>query len=190
MQEIKMVKLTTLKKNPNNPRIVKDDGFKKLKESLSGARGLDHFYARPCIVSTRTGEHIIIAGNTRFQAAIDLGWKEVPAVVLDGLTEEQEKEIIIRDNVQNGEWDWEILANEWESVQLNEWGCNVPAWLTQDIDDINIDPINADDQRKTDNGNITFEFTVEDGEQVTNALKKINNSKEKALWFLIFGENE
>lgn len=128
MQEIKMVKLNTIKKNPNNPRIVKDDGFKKLKESLSGTRGLDHFYARPCIVSTRTGEHIIIAGNTRYQAAKDLGWKEVPTVILEDLTEEQEKEIIIRDNVSNGEWDWEKLANEWDTEELSDWGVDVPSF--------------------------------------------------------------
>ena len=55
-------------KNKSNPRIIKDDGFKKLKESLNSDRGKDHFEARPCIISTRTGENIIIAGNTRYQA--------------------------------------------------------------------------------------------------------------------------
>lgn len=133
MQEIKMVKLNTIKKNPKNPRIVKDDGFKKLKDSLSGTRGLDHFYARPCIVSTRTGEHIIIAGNTRYQAAKDLGWKEVPVVILTDLTEEQEKEIIIRDNVSNGEWDWDMLSIQYDLEELQHFGVNM--FEAEELDD-------------------------------------------------------
>ena len=96
---------------------------------------MDHFYARPCIVSTRTGEHIIIAGNTRYQAAKDLGWKEVPVVILTDLTEEQEKEIIIRDNVSNGEWDWEKLANEWDTIKLTDFGIDdVEIFKKNDID--------------------------------------------------------
>ena len=120
------IALTELKKNPNNPRIIKDEGFKKLKESLKSKRGKDHFEARPCIVSTRTGENIIIAGNTRYQAAKDLGWEEVPTVILEDLTEAQEQEIIIRDNVSNGEWSYEILANEWDREKLEEWGVDLP----------------------------------------------------------------
>jgi site-specific DNA-methyltransferase (adenine-specific) len=125
-------KISELKKNPNNPRIVKDEGFKKLKASLSSSKGKEHFEARPCIVSTRTGENIIIAGNTRYQAAKDLGWQEVPVVIMEELTEEQEQEIIIRDNVTNGEWNWEQLANEWDSEKLAEWGVDLPEIETID----------------------------------------------------------
>ncbi len=126
------IKIEDLKKNPNNPRIIKDEGFKKLKESLQSSKGKEHFDARPCIVSTRTGENIIIAGNTRFQAAKELGWKEVPTVIMEGLTEEQEQEIIIRDNVSNGEWDWNALINEWDTEKLEEWGVTLPQKLQQE----------------------------------------------------------
>lgn len=115
-----------MKKNPKNPRIIKDNGFLKLKESLSSEKGKEHFEARPCIVSTRTGENIIIAGNTRYQAAKDLGWKEIPVVIMEGLTEDQENEIIVRDNVSNGEWDWGILTSEWDVKKLEEWGLDIP----------------------------------------------------------------
>lgn len=121
---VQYVGLSELSKNPKNPRLIKNEGFQKLKESLSSAKGKEHFEARPCIVSKRTG--YIIAGNTRFQAAKELGWAEVPVVFMD-LTEEQENEIIIRDNVSNGEWDWDILANEWDVDKLQEWGLDVPA---------------------------------------------------------------
>jgi len=118
--------IADMKKNPKNPRIIKDDGFLKLKESLESEKGKEHFEARPCIISTRTGEHIIIAGNTRYQAAKDLGWKEIPVVIMEGLTEDQENEIIIRDNVSNGEWDWGTLTSEWDVKKLEEWGLDIP----------------------------------------------------------------
>ena len=117
------VSVKKLKKNPSNPRIIKDKAFLQLKDSLLSDKGKEHFEARPCIVSKRTG--YIIAGNTRFQAAKELGWEEVPVVFMD-LTEEQENEITIRDNVSNGEWDWSMLANEWDSQKLIEWGLDVP----------------------------------------------------------------
>lgn len=125
------IKIEDLKKNPNNPRIIKDEGFNKLKESLQSSKGKEHFDARPCIVSTRTGENIIIAGNTRFQAAKELGWKEVPTVIMEGLTEDQENEIIIRDNVNNGDWDTAMLLN-WDREKLEEWGADV--FFENDID--------------------------------------------------------
>ena len=117
------VSVKKLKKNPSNPRIIKDKAFLQLKDSLLTDKGKEHFEARPCIVSKRTG--CIIAGNTRFQAAKELGWEEVPVVFMD-LTEDQENEIIIRDNVSNGEWDWDILANEWDMTDLHRWGVDVP----------------------------------------------------------------
>jgi len=145
------IALKELKKNPNNPRIIKDDGFKKLIESLKSKRGKDHFEARPCIVSTRTGENIIIAGNTRYQAAKDLGWEEVPTVILEDLTEAQEQEIIIRDNVSNGEWSYEILANEWDTAKLVEWGLDIPALEVVDPEVQEDDfEVPDEDQIKTD----------------------------------------
>jgi len=103
-----------------NPRAIKKHQFEKLLQSLKD--NLDYFEARPIILSNRTGELVIIAGNQRYHAAKELGYKEVPTFLMEGLTEEREKEIIIRDNVSNGEWDWEQLANSWEVEELQEWG--------------------------------------------------------------------
>ena len=113
-------RLTDLKKLPNNPRTIKKADFEKLKISIKNNE--DYFKARPLILSDRTGELVIIAGNQRYEAAKSLNMFEVPTYLLSGLTEEREKEIIIRDNVANGEWDWDLLANEWDTSDLREWG--------------------------------------------------------------------
>lgn len=107
----------------HNPRFIRDEDFKSLCKSLKD--NPDYFEARPIILSDRTGILVIIAGNMRVRAAIEIGMKKVPTVLLKGLTVEREQEIIIRDNVSNGSWDYDILANEWDKEQLIDWG--VPA---------------------------------------------------------------
>lgn len=144
------VPIHDLQVNKANPRVVRDVAFKKLKESLQGAKGKEMFEARPCIVSNRTGENIIIAGNTRYKAAKELKWQEVPAVIMEGLTEEQEQEIIIRDNITNGEWDWETLANEWDAVKLEEWGVDLPEMTELETEEVVEDDYEMPDEIKTD----------------------------------------
>lgn len=121
--EIIYRKLSGLKKLPNNPRIIKKEDMERLKTSVKN--NPDYFEARPLILSNRTGELVILAGNQRYEAAKALGLEEVPTVLLEGLTEEREKEIIIRDNVSNGDWDYDALANEFEIDDLEEWGAPV-----------------------------------------------------------------
>ena len=108
----------------NNPRIIKKDQFEKLKTSIKD--NPDYFEARPCILSNRTGVLVVIAGNQRLRASRELGLTEIPTVLLEGLDEDREAEIIARDNVENGEWDYDILANEWEIEKLNDWGVETP----------------------------------------------------------------
>lgn len=117
-------KLKDIKLLDRNPRTIRDDDFKKLVQSIEA--NPDYFEARPLILSDRTGELVIIAGNQRYRAAKELKLKEVPTFLIKDLTEEREKEIIIRDNVSNGQWDWEVLANEWDSEELEAWGLDVP----------------------------------------------------------------
>lgn len=104
----------------NNPRTIKKADFEKLKESIE--KNKEFFEARPIILSNRTGKLVVLGGNQRLRASRELGLKEVPTVLLEGLTEQQEREIVIRDNVSNGDWDMDILANEWEVEDLEEWG--------------------------------------------------------------------
>lgn len=108
----------------DNPRTIEGKDFKKLCQSLRD--NPEFFQARPIILSNRTGMLVAIAGNMRLRGAIEIGMKEVPTVLIPNLTEEQEKEIIIRDNVSNGKWDWDILSNEWDEEKLTEWGVDFP----------------------------------------------------------------
>jgi len=117
-------KLTELKKLAGNPRIIKDKQFKTLCDSIRD--NPDYFEARPLILSNRTGELVIIAGNMRYEAARAVKLAEVPTFLIEGLTEVREREIVVRDNISNGEWDMEALANEWNELPLSEWGVTIP----------------------------------------------------------------
>jgi ParB-like chromosome segregation protein Spo0J len=118
--QVKHVDIKSIKLNPNNPRLIKDDKFKKLVQSIKDfPEMLD---IRPIVVNQ---DMIILGGNMRYKACQEAGLKEIPIIVTD-LTEEQQREFLIKDNVSGGEWDWDILANEWEVEQLEEWGLDVP----------------------------------------------------------------
>ena len=117
--EIIYRKLEELKKLENNPRTISDEQLDKLKESIRN--NPDYFEARPIILSDRTGELIIIAGNQRYDACISLGMQQVPTVLIPNLTEERERELIIRDNVNNGQWDITKLF-DWDCNELLNWG--------------------------------------------------------------------
>jgi hypothetical protein len=115
-------KIEDLKKLDNNPRYITDDQLQKLKESIEW--NPDYFEARPIILSDRTDDLVIIAGNQRYEACVQLGLTEVPTFLISNLTEEREKEITIRDNVNNGQWDEELLK-VWDIDSLLNWGVNL-----------------------------------------------------------------
>lgn len=117
VQYIKINELTHLK---NNPRNITKQNMDKLVKSVKD--NPDYFETRPIICSDRTGNLVIIAGNQRLRAAKIIGLEEVPTVILHNLSEEKEREITIRDNVELGDWDYEILANEWDEEELRQWG--------------------------------------------------------------------
>lgn len=116
-------KLEELKKLENNPRTISSKDFQILVKSIQD--NPDYFEARPLLLSDRTGELVIIAGNQRYDAAKAIGLEEVPTYLLHGLTEEREREIVIRDNVNNGEWDMDKLAAEWSDLDLSDWGLDL-----------------------------------------------------------------
>jgi uncharacterized protein (DUF2164 family) len=113
-------KLSEVKLNPNNPRLIKDDNFKKLVQSIKDfPEMLD---IRPIVVNT---DMVILGGNMRFKACKEAGLKEVPIIVADNLTEEQQREFLIKDNASFGDYDWSLLS-EWDTEQLEQWGLEMP----------------------------------------------------------------
>jgi len=114
------VKISEVKNNPNNPRLIKDDKFKKLVQSLKDLPEMAE--VRPIVVNT---DMVVLGGNMRLKAMKEAGWKEVPVEVVDW-DEDKQKQFIIKDNVGFGDWDWEQLANEWDAEELNAWGLDVP----------------------------------------------------------------
>lgn len=137
---IQKAKLTEIKSNPNNPRIIKDDKFKKLVKSIQEfPEMLD---LRPIVVND---DMIVLGGNMRLKACKEAGLKEVSIIKASELTEEQQRAFIIKDNVGYGEWDWDILANEWDSEELVEWGLDV--WTQpMDINEMDERDINIEDE--------------------------------------------
>ena len=120
ISKIEYVPIWKVKNNPNNPRLVKDDKFKKLVKSIQEfPEMLDK---RPIIVNE---DMIVLGGNMRLKACNEAGLKEVPIIVTNW-TEEQQRQFIIKDNLGYGEWDWNMIANEWDENELNEWGLDIP----------------------------------------------------------------
>jgi DNA modification methylase len=122
------VKITEVKSNPNNPRLIKDDKFEKLVKSIKEFPKM--LEIRPIVVNA---DMIVLGGNMRLKACKEAGLKEIPIIFADELTEEEQKQFIIKDNVGFGEWDWEQLANDWDEVQLQEWGLDIPDFGVTEI---------------------------------------------------------
>jgi len=128
MIKTKSVKIGDVKVNPNNPRLIKDEKFAKLVQSIKDLpQMLD---IRPIVVNS---DMVVLGGNMRLKACKEAGLKEVPIIIADNLTEEQQREFLIKDNVSGGEWDWTIIQSEWDADQLSEWGLDVPQFAG-DID--------------------------------------------------------
>jgi DNA modification methylase len=118
-----LIPISKVKANPNNPRIIKDEKFKKLVKSIQEFPQM--LEIRPIVVND---EMIVLGGNMRLKACQEAGLKEVHIIKASELTEEQQKEFIIKDNVGFGEWDWNDLANNWDSDKLEEWGLDIPGF--------------------------------------------------------------
>lgn len=124
------VKLSDIRPNPNNPRVIKDDKFKKLVKSIQDFPQM--LELRPIVVND---DMIVLGGNMRLKALEHLGIKETFIIKASDLTKKQEQEFIIKDNSSFGEWDWDVLANEWDISDLFNWGVDIPSlYFDNDIE--------------------------------------------------------
>jgi DNA modification methylase len=126
---IQVVKIKDIKSNPNNPRVIKDDKFHKLCESIKAFPKM--LELRPIVVNDNM---IVLGGNMRLKALKHLGLTEAPVIKASDLTEDQQRQFIIKDNAGFGEWDWDMLANEWDVQELESWGIDVPAFAETELE--------------------------------------------------------
>ena len=119
-----MTAIHAIQKNPENPRTITGEKFKKLVKSIQEFPEM--LEARPIVVGQ---DGVVLGGNMRLAAAHEAGLREVPVKTVDW-TEQQRQEFVIKDNLSYGEWDFDILANQWNAPDLNEWGLDV--WDVQE----------------------------------------------------------
>jgi len=167
------MKLSKIKNNPHNPRLIKDDKFKKLCNSIKEFPKMMEL--RPIIIDD---SFMVLGGNMRLRACKELGMKEIPEEWVkkaSDLTEEEKKQFIIKDNVGFGEWDWNDLANEWDDKDLDSWGVNTPTMNQEvarisDLNDIEVKKTEITPFKKT---HILLSFSPEKLLEVQEIMKKV-----------------
>ena len=118
---LQRVAVSKLRANPKNPRIIKDEKFQKLVQSIKDFPEM--LELRPIVVDA---DYMVLGGNMRLKACQAAGLKEVPVAIAADLTPDQQREFVVKDNVGFGEWQWDALANEWDVEELTRWGVDVP----------------------------------------------------------------
>lgn len=167
---IQNVPINTVKANPNNPRIIKDDKFAKLVKSINEFPQMLNL--RPIVVND---DMVVLGGNMRLKACKEAGLKEIPIIKASELTEQQQKEFIVKDNVGYGEWDWSDLANNWDSEQLEEWGLDIPGF--SGVEDLG-ENFSLPDGDKAPFQQMTFTLADEQATQIKNAIDDIKGTEE------------
>jgi len=169
---MELVKIGKVKPNEDNPRFIKEDKFNKLVKSIKEFPEM--LKLRPIVVNK---DMIVLGGNMRLKACAEAGLKEVYILKAEGLTEEQEREFIVKDNVGFGEWDWDILGNEWDSLQLQEWG--LEGFPFEDINDIETsEEFSLADGDKEPFQQMTFTLADTQAEQIKNAIADVKQTEE------------
>lgn len=145
------MKLSLIKSNPNNPRIIKDEKFKKLVQSIKDFPEMIEKRPMVCVTDI-DGSIYPLGGNMRLKALQELKYKEIPdtwVVMADDWTEEKRREFVIKDNVGFGEWDWDDLANNWDVEELENWGLDIPDFAVKELE-AEEDDYEVPDEIKTD----------------------------------------
>tara|TARA_R100001530_G_scaffold3039_1_gene4714 strand:- start:603 stop:1142 length:540 start_codon:yes stop_codon:yes gene_type:complete len=176
---VQKIKTNKLNQNANNPRLIKDEKFKKLVNSIQEFPEM--LKIRPIVVDEN---NVVLGGNMRLRACKEAGLKEVWIEKIENFTEEQKKQFIIKDNVGFGEWDWDILANKWDNLELGNWGMDV--WQPQEeIDLDNFFEEDTTDKEKENTNKIILEYSEEDYNKVINKFNSMSGAKEEILFRLL-----
>lgn len=187
--EIKTIKIKDLATNdgqieglPKNPRQIRDHRYEKLKKSIEDAPEM--LQLRELLVYPHGGKFVIIGGNMRYRACKEIGYKELPCKVLDAETPvEKLRQYAIKDNENFGEYDWDVVANEWDTAEMEDWGVELPTdWGAElDGEEINNSNKEIEDAEIGDKVEIKFQFSIEEWQFINAKLQKVNANKEMAL---------
>lgn len=169
-----IVSIDKIQLNPSNPRFIRDSQYTKLLKSIKDFPEMMDI--RPLVCFTDNGMYTILGGNMRFRAAKELGYKELKIVLADNLTESQRDEFLIKDNLGFGDWNYDQLANEWDSEKLIEWGMDLPGFDLPSEDQL--------DKPKKPTMNITFE-SPEQLQQAEIEIAELLDRKFKGATFKV-----
>ena len=180
------MKLKDIKPNPNNPRVLRDEKFQKLKQSITEFPKM--LSLRPMVIDEN---NVVLGGNMRLRALQELGFTDIEETWVkrsSDLTEEEKKRFIIADNVAFGEWDWDTLANDWEVVDLEAWGLEIPQFDNEADTDYSDKNKEIDVEELEGLMTINLKYTEEDYWKVKEQLSKIAQTPEQAVWKLLKNE--
>ena len=177
------MKLSDIKFNPENPRIIRDAKFEQLKKSIQEFPAM--LELRPMVIDAN---NVVLGGNMRLRALQDLGYTEIPEAWIkraEELTEDEKRRFIIVDNVGYGEWDWDAIANGWDADEVREWGLDMPGF-----DSVNYAEQNKEIEIEDIDGSMTINLKYTESEywQVKEQLNKIAQTPEQAVWKLLGNE--
>jgi len=185
--KIEVLKISAIKPNENNPRTIRDEKYLKLLTSIKDFP--DMLQLRPIVLNK---DYVVIGGNMRLKACKEAGLSEVPVIIAKGLTPEQEREFAIKDNVSNGDWNWQALLEGWDSTELVNWGFDSYSFSTvetvfgnfkeedeTDIDESTYEVSYTDEPKITDNGYVRFEIVLkeEDKKFLSSLINKVKKSE-------------
>lgn len=167
--------INDIKLNEHNPRDITSEQFEKLKKSLQEFPEM--LETRPLVIDEN---NVVIGGNMRLRVLRELGYTDVPVKQVTNWTEEQKKEFIVKDNLSYGMWDWEMLANEWDAEQLQDWGLEVQGWEEEP----SLDELIGEEKNKPPTMKITFK-TVEQLQEAENDIQELINKKYNGAFYSV-----
>ena len=179
---IKKIDIEKIVPNDENPRYISEDSFQKLVKSLEEFP--DMLEKRPLIIDEN---NVVLGGNMRLRALKEIGLKKIPIIIAEGWTEEQKKEFIIKDNLGFGQWDWDLLANEWDSDKLISWGMDVPSFMggDNDLGSFFDTPEDSGEDLDSQLNKIVLEYPEEECIEIKEKLLSLGGTPEEAVKLLI-----
>ncbi len=180
--DILVTEIENVKFNLNNPRTISDEKFNKLVKSIEELP--DMLFKRPLIAYTdKDDKYVVLGGNMRLKALNHLGYAKVPLILADTWTEEQKQQFLIKDNVGYGEWDWEALANEFDAQNLENWGLDIPNYMSENVELENF--FDEEPAEKNNPTSIVLNYTETEYNEIVEMFALKTGSREQIVFEML-----